>query len=572
MYLHGVEEFEMDHQGNLTLGYDIAIVVRVSKSFRNQVSKLIDRTTVEDCIIDEVLKHLNTRFNKGNENAIKVILKATVANKVIVRWYDVNDLSECKSAAKHIRNKIGTAYIMLFDSEPQEHLKLEDELKPALRSVNPKIHVEFFHIDLPHNVKLEDEKRISDVLYHLASRISAAFVEYIPVFSVLTKSRESYFIKALDIPKEKEPVRKECDVIKKILDVRDAIDLICEGLDGSMHFFPPVPRHMNHIFEGKDLDENKVKVRYKFPFGVWFRGQAKICYDLQPSLFREQTPLSIHRNCAKNKNQNIMYDESSMVNHFVLTKPEFRNKYQDMFEWLCLMQHYNAPSRVLDWTENILMALFFAVHDANNDCDGAVWVLNAGRLNEHTRVVGAGRYACLPNSTDVILRSAMAVSRTGKEMKTTLIKQNHWELIHNTVRNDDVFFDWLEGGNGKESIVWNKLAKPLAVFPACLNDRQANQQATFTLHGGKSYDPEIRSIPNEERCPNPESLIELSKDSVNNNYGKRFLDVYLVPSCAKRKLREQLHRIGINIASVYPELEYQGQFIRNQWRFEPKHD
>ena len=45
------------------------------------------------------------------------------------------------------------------------------------------------------------------------------------------------------------------------------------------------------------------------------------------------------------------------------------------------MQHYGAPTRILDWTENSLYrTLFFAVTDAKKG-DASVWILDPYWLN-----------------------------------------------------------------------------------------------------------------------------------------------------------------------------------------------
>ena len=40
------------------------------------------------------------------------------------------------------------------------------------------------------------------------------------------------------------------------------------------------------------------------------------------------------------------------------------------------MQHSGAPTRLLDWTEGALIALYFAVRNKLDETDAAVWVLN----------------------------------------------------------------------------------------------------------------------------------------------------------------------------------------------------
>ena len=44
-------------------------------------------------------------------------------------------------------------------------------------------------------------------------------------------------------------------------------------------------------------------------------------------------------------------------------------------EWLMLGQHYGVPSRLLDWTSDILIALFFACNK-HTDSDGALFLCN----------------------------------------------------------------------------------------------------------------------------------------------------------------------------------------------------
>ena len=64
------------------------------------------------------------------------------------------------------------------------------------------------------------------------------------------------------------------------------------------------------------------------------------------------------------------------------------------------MQHFGVPTRLLDWSENALIALYFALIDAEKhkgDEDAfvdsaAVWVLDAELWNDHALAdIGGGR-------------------------------------------------------------------------------------------------------------------------------------------------------------------------------------
>ncbi len=50
-------------------------------------------------------------------------------------------------------------------------------------------------------------------------------------------------------------------------------------------------------------------------------------------------------------------------------------------EWLALMRHHDAPTRLLDWTRSPYVAAFFAVADATPKDEPVIWAVDAMKLN-----------------------------------------------------------------------------------------------------------------------------------------------------------------------------------------------
>lgn len=104
---------------------------------------------------------------------------------------------------------------------------------------------------------------------------------------------------------------------------------------------------------------------------VWFRGHCRKSFTLLPSVARNDRALEREQLLSKRFKQNAY--------PFRLSPP------QDEWEWLFLMQHYGIPTRLLDWTESPLVALYFAVNDPNDEShdeeDANIWVLLPEKYN-----------------------------------------------------------------------------------------------------------------------------------------------------------------------------------------------
>lgn len=116
------------------------------------------------------------------------------------------------------------------------------------------------------------------------------------------------------------------------------------------------------------LLEEIVKTQNKSGRKLWWRGQPKSRCGLTPRIYRG--------------NWSTLY-EMSITSYFSVKAPvRYPNCPTNEVDWLFLMQHYGLPTRLLDWTESPLTALFFTVWEPGYDSESAdLWALNAPKLN-----------------------------------------------------------------------------------------------------------------------------------------------------------------------------------------------
>jgi len=83
-----------------------------------------------------------------------------------------------------------------------------------------------------------------------------------------------------------------------------------------------------------------------------YRGQSEE-FSLLPGLFRKpNTVLSVKRN------------EHRLLQALKDSIPDKIPRPENDWDWLSFGQHFGLPTRLLDWSENHLTALFFAVRDS----------------------------------------------------------------------------------------------------------------------------------------------------------------------------------------------------------------
>lgn len=107
-----------------------------------------------------------------------------------------------------------------------------------------------------------------------------------------------------------------------------------------------------------------------------FRGAANADFQLIPNVGRRES-----RKRDKTTGEPIAYrpeDERAVLAMFKQQARFYLSSTPaNDFEWLAIAQHFGLPTRLLDWTDSLLVATWFAVQEGQKDHggDSAIWVV-----------------------------------------------------------------------------------------------------------------------------------------------------------------------------------------------------
>jgi hypothetical protein len=234
---------------------------------------------------------------------------------------------------------------------------------------------------------------------------------------------------------------------------------------------------------------------------LWHRGCADFAHHLLSS--------SLYRHPTIKDAKGLVALEAKMLTHFKQRSIPFiaRPLKDDDWERLFFMQHFEIPTRLLDWSENPFVALYFALTSApvTATADAVVWML------------------------DPIAWNRKSLDHISYKEGILAVENSLLDTFKPCANVDDMNTD------------------PVAMFGFHNSARIVAQRGVFTICG-----KDIRTM---------------DKIYTDNNYPLDCLLKVKIPNAEKNKLLKSLFDVGFTHSVVYPDLVGLAKEIKHFFKF-----
>lgn len=242
---------------------------------------------------------------------------------------------------------------------------------------------------------------------------------------------------------------------------------------------------------------------------AWFRGHTNSTYTLLPSLFRRFDD-------PNGQNwENVWNVESDLYWEFSARARELHGTTDSDWDFVFAMQHHGTPTRLLDWTEVLGVAIYFAISGVDDlriqgsqgkpPASPCIWVLNPNQLNL---------------ASDWHCEDLVSPKNLG------------WDSDENELYDyEDILLE--------EGIGWDW---PIAIYPRHKTNRIHAQRGWFTIHGDE-FKP-LEEFGNKDR----------------------FLRKVELPFDAFKGARDFLGSAGLDHYSLFPDLDNLSRHLRQKYR------
>lgn len=230
---------------------------------------------------------------------------------------------------------------------------------------------------------------------------------------------------------------------------------------------------------------------------LWFRGVSDYKYELVPKIYR---------------NEVWTYNEENANNlffSFIRAGKQMLNSGENLerWNWYQIQQHYGLPTRLLDWTEGYLIALYFAIRKIDVSNEPCIWVLNPFQLNN----ISTGLYKLF--YTDNALKD--------KE-----------DLIVEKYLYDNNELPYL----------------PIAILPAYVDQRIKVQKSCFTVHGRAQDEFDQVFFESREKSGGEFNLVQL-----------------VFSPTSSKKIKKEVIAAGISESTLFPDLEGLARELKDKY-------